>query len=213
MTSNSSKEKLSPLHIALTIAIPIGLAVPAWLGLSTGATVVVSCERISEKVMEVAMENRGPVTVPVTRVVREGRVDVTVQEKILGLVAWKEHKLADVTEASSSKITTVTRDAQNRRTGSHDSMHLRLKMRDGSEWESPEAAYAFGDLPKEMEEAIKAFIDKGGASSLRLWWASWLPNLIGLPFAVLFLLFALGIIMSAARKILGIKPAEKGTTA
>lgn len=192
MTSSKTPKKENPLDMLIATAITLVLALPSWLGLSLGAAVVVTCERMPGQA-------GGQPAAP------SSRVNVTVRQKILGLVTWKEDKLADVTEASASSKTVDNRDSRGRKTSSYSARHLQLKTRGGQEWRSPEAAFAFGDLPGEMAPAIKDFIEKSSEPSLKMWWMNWLANLVGLPFAILFLLFAFGLFMGLAKKALGIK--------
>ena len=102
MDLNNAQRSSNVVHWILMVVIPASCVLVAWIGLASGSAVVVRCDRRAQRVTEEAMETRGIVTVPVERIVQQGRVDVTVRRKILGILTWKRDLLADVVEADSS---------------------------------------------------------------------------------------------------------------
>lgn len=146
-----------------------------------GAVVAVRCDRVAARVVEERLETRDGVTVRVPHVVQEGRVDVTAERRVLGLLAVRSERLPDVVEATS-----ISRSGGLRRAGSaRVGPQLHLTLRDGRTWESlPAAMQIAGTPPGEMAERIQEFLDRSSAPSLRLRWIPWLMS----AFAVLFLL-------------------------
>ena len=78
---------------AARISWPIWAVMFGGFGLITGillwfgALIVVRCDRVVERQVTETLETRDGVTVPVQRVVQEGRVDVTVEQRLLGLIS------------------------------------------------------------------------------------------------------------------------------
>jgi len=168
--------------------------------LSFGALVSVRCDRIVERQVEEALETRDGVTVPVRRVVQEGRVDVSVQLRLLGLLAVRTERLGDVVQAG---IVRQSRGVSRPGTRSGADPQLRLVLRDGRVWTSQPVGYAVGTPLTEMVERIQEFLDRSAAPSLRLWWMQWVMSALGVPFLLVCLLFvAAGLNM--ARRQLGL---------
>jgi hypothetical protein len=197
---SDTKPPSSFLHVVLMVVIPAGCLLAAWVGLTSGAAVVFQCDRLTERVTEEATETRGIVTIPVERVIQEGRVDVTVRRKILGLVTWKQETLRDVVDADSSVSTHDVRNSRGSRTSSYEVARVTLHTRDGREWRSPEAAGCCGAEPDEIAEGIENFIRNGKDPILVMRWMPWLGNLVGIPFALISILLLWGLAKTAVRR-------------
>jgi hypothetical protein len=138
-----------------------------WLG----ALIVVRCDRI------------------------EGRVDVTVEQRLLGVFPVRTERLADVLRASVERRQGGVRGPGN--------PQLRLVRRDGPVWYSQPAGWVVGDPPSEMAPRIQEFVERSSAPSLRLWWMHWVMVALSVPFLLVFLLFlAAGV--NKARQQLGV---------
>jgi hypothetical protein len=165
-----------------------------WLG----AVVAVRCDRVAERVVEERLETRDGVLVRVPHVVQEGRVDAIVERRIFGLLAVRTEWLPDVVEASSSHQSAGGRLGG----GSGGGLLLRLTVRDGRVWVSPQAKYVVGTPPREMAERIRAFLDRSSVSPLRLRWIPWLLSALAVPFLLVSVLFAL-VWVNMLRRALG----------
>ena len=153
-----------------------------------GAVVAVRCDRVAERVVEERVETRDGVTVRVPHVVQEGRVDVTAERRVFGLLAIRTERLPDVVQATSFRRSGGVRRAGSPRVGAQ----LRLTLRDGRTWESwPTAMQIAGTPPGEMAERIREFLDRPSAPRLRLRWIPWLMNALAVPFLLVCGLFAM----------------------
>jgi hypothetical protein len=176
-----------------------GLFLITFLLLWFGAVVAVRCDRVAERVVEERLEIRDGVTMRVPHVVREGRVDVTAERRVLGLLTVRTERLPDVVRAIS-----IRRSGGVRRAGaSKVGPQLQLKLRDGGEWESfPAAMHVAGTPPGEMAERIQEFLDRSSAPSLRLRWIPWVMSAFAVPFLLACGLFAM-VWMNMLRRALG----------
>jgi hypothetical protein len=135
-----------------------------------GAVIVVRCDRI------------------------EGRVDVAVEQRLLGVFPVWTERLADVVRAGAE---------QKRGRRGPGNPQLRLGLRDGPVWYSQPVGWALGTPPSEMAPRIQEFVDRSSAPSLRIWWMPWVMAALSVPFLLVFLLFlAAGVNM--ARQELGL---------
>ena len=164
-----------------------------------GAVVAVRCDRVAERVVEERVETRDGLTVRVPHVVQEGRVDVTVERRVFGLLAVRTERLPDVVQATSIRRSGGVRRAGSPRVGAQ----LRLTLRDGRQWESwPVAMQSAGTPPGEMAERIREFLDRSSAPSLRLRSIPWLMNVLAVPFLLVSALFAM-VWVNMLRRALG----------
>ncbi len=171
--------------------------VVATIGLVEGSVWLVSAERLAQRKVEEVMETRGIVTLAVEREVQAGHVDVTVQRRILGLVPFSTKRFADVVRAEASGGTNyVARSPGGKGGSSYSTSWLKLTLRDGTDWRTPEASYLIGSSPGSVAEQLEDFIDHSTQTRYRGWWASWFSNFIGIPFALLILLPLLSLLRS-----------------
>jgi len=159
----------------------------------------IEATRVAPRVTEEVLETRGVVTFPVTRVVREGRVDVRAQRKILGLIPWSSVTLEDVVEVGASSGTTTVRDARGRGTSSYGTEELVVRTRGGAEWRSESASGLVGTSPGEVAGELRNLIEGDSPASLARWWFPWLNNTIGIPFALVGVLTFVGFVGSFLR--------------
>ena len=139
-----------------------------WLG----AVIVVRCDRVAEN-----------------------RVDVTVEQRLLGVFRVRTERLADVLRAGVERTHGGVRGPGNPR--------LRLVLRDGQVWYSQPAGWTVGTPPSQMAPRIQEFVERPSAPSLRLWWMHWVMVTLSVPFLLVFLLLlAAGVNM--ARRQLGL---------
>ena len=193
---------MSSLPNASIVALVLGACLlVSSLALISGTAVTVSAERVAPRVTEEVLETRGVVTVPVERVVREGRVDVTVRRRILGIVPYKTHRFDDVVEVGSSAGTTDVRDSRGRRTSSYSTETLVLRTRAGTVWRSASASGVIGNGPAKVTERLRAFIDGAGGARMTLWWVPWLENAVGIPFALVTALVLSGVVRMAIDRV------------
>ncbi len=178
--------------VLLMILLPALCLLAGYIGLISGTAVMISGQRIAPRITEEAQETRGIVTVPVTRVVQPGRVDITVQRKILSVIPWETHILEDVIEADVSSSKNDVRDSRGRITSSNTSATLQLKTRAGQDWRSASASGLLGTTPQEAAAAIEKFIEIDSEPAVSMWWMPWLENVVGIPFALLGLLLVWG---------------------
>jgi hypothetical protein len=137
-----------------------------------GALIVVRCDRV------------------------EGRVDVTVEQRILGVILVRTERLADVVRAGVERKSGGVRGPAE--------PQLRLVLRDGRVWYSQPVGWAVGTPPREMVTRIQEFVDQSSAPSLRLWWTHWLIAALSAPFLLIFLLLlAAGVNMARQQFGLG----------
>ena len=115
-------------------------AILLWLG----AVVAVRCERVGD-----------------------GRVDVTVEHRLLGLVTARTEHLVDVVQATSFQQTDIRRRAGTAAV----QPQIRLTLRDGREWEStPAAMHIVGTGPTDMATRIQGFIERPSDGPLEMRW-------------------------------------------
>ena len=189
---------MSTLPNASIVALVLGACLlVSSIALISGTAVTVNAARVAPRVTEEVMETRGVVTVPVERVVQEGRVDVTVRRRILGVVPYKTHHFEDVVEVGAGSGTTDVRDSRGRRTSSYSTETLVLRTRAGTEWHSASASGVIGSKPSKVSERLREFIDGAGGARMRLWWVPWLENAVGIPFALVTALVLSGVVRMA----------------
>ena len=176
-----------------------GLFLITFLLLWFGAVVAVRCDRVAERVVEERLEIRDGVKVRVPHVVQEGRVDVTAERRVFGLLTVRMERLPDVVRAISIRRSGGVRRAGTPRVGPQ----LQLTLRDGHRWESwPTAMHITGTPPGEMAERIEAFLGRSSAPSLHLRWVPWLMNALAVPLLLLCALFAM-VWVNMLRRALG----------
>jgi hypothetical protein len=155
----------------------------------SGAVVAVRCDRVAERVVEERLETRDGVMVRVPHVVQAGRVDVTAERRVFGLLAVRTERLPDVVRAISIRRSEGVRPAGTPRVGPQ----LQLTLRDGRVWEStPEAMVVAGTPPGAMAARIQKFLDRSSAPSLRLRWIPWLISALAVPLLLASALLAMG---------------------
>ena len=164
-----------------------------------GGLIVVRCERVVERRVVETHETRDGVSVRVPQVMYEGRVDVTVQQRLLGVLPVRTERLADVVRAR------VEQRPGGSSRGRADPQ-LRLELRDGTVWTSQPVRYAIGTPPWEMAAPIQEFIERSSAPSLRLWWLQWVLFGLSIPLLLACLLF-LVVGVNKARRQLGLRAA------
>ena len=169
--------------------MPVLSIVVATLGLIYGATYTFECHRVEQRQVEEVSETRGEITAPVDRVVTAGRTDVTITRRLVGLIPMQRTTLPDVVEAEGSSETAYVRDRSTRRTTQYDSGRIKFTTRGGQVWESWDISHAFGASPVEVGEQVKAFIEADSPDMLRLRIVPWLSNVIGVPFALIVVMF------------------------
>jgi hypothetical protein len=131
----------------------------------------------------------------------EGRVDVTVEQRILGVLPVRTERLADVVKAGVERK--PGGPARRGSRGGPADPQLRLDLRDGRVWYSQPVRYSVGTPPWEMAKPIQEFIDRSSAPSLRFWWLQWVLAALSVPLLLIWLLFlAAGVNM--ARQELGL---------
>jgi hypothetical protein len=134
----------------------------------------------------------------------EGKVDVTVERRVLGLHTISTETVPDVINAFSVRVAGATKSGQ----GSSFSQNvLKLTPRNGPERRASGVASQL-TRPKAMARQIDAFIKESSDPSLTLWYVPWLLHVLAVPlvFVGLLLLFALG---EALLRTLGfLKPAS-----
>lgn len=118
----------------------------------------------------------------------DGRVDVTVEQRVLGLVAVRRTELPDVVRALAVQKAGGPRRGLSGRPG----VQLQLTLRDGTEWESmPAANHIAGTGPIDMAKEIQAFIEGRTETALELRWIPWLMCALAVPFVLFSMLFAM----------------------
>jgi hypothetical protein len=142
------------------IVVPLGVLFMTGLLLWSGIAIVVRCDR-------------APAGAPLDRVA------ATVDYRVLGVLTVRRVTLGDVERA----------DWYEGGGRGVSGSGLMLVPREGQTWSSPRVRYAVGTRPKEAAARINAFIAGSPATSLRVWWASWLLNLLAIPFLLLDLVF------------------------
>ena len=170
--------------------MPILSVVVATVALIDGATLTFDCRRIEPRITREELETSGEITRPVERVVQEGRVDVTVTRRILGLILIQRLEFNNVTDVDSFSGTThVPTSSTSRVTRSYDSGDVSLTTRHGTKWESPTIARSFRPGPGEIRDRIDAFLTAASPDTLKLRVVPWFSNLIGVPFVFVALMF------------------------
>ena len=120
-----------------------------------------------------------------------GRVDVTVEQRVLGVAPAATARLTDVVAVDWVQQTGGRRRAGSAATGAQ----LRLTQRDGRVWEStPAATYIIGTPPSQMADRIRAFLAHPADPPIAMRWIPWLMNALAVPFLLFSALFALAIV-------------------
>ena len=172
----------------VSFVMPVLSVVVAAGALYNGAMLVIECERLAPRRTEEVLEERGVVTVPVERVIEEGRVDAHITRKVLGVFPVSRVHLTDVTQVDSTSSSTEVTDSSGRRTSSYNSGHLDLTTRAGHRWSSPEISHAIGHAAEEMEARIQGVLESKDLQRVKVWSIGWLANIIGVPFTLVALL-------------------------
>jgi hypothetical protein len=162
---------------------PLSLAaLVLWLG----APMVVQCNRIAaprdEKVLGLEKDD----TFAAQESARESRVDVTMHQRLMGVLTLRSETLIDVVGGHSYRRSSRGSPSRGGDTGTV----LQLDLRDGRNWESPGAYSPIGTPPDEMAARIKDFIKDSKAPPLRMWCMSWVAHLAGLPLLLMSLFCA-----------------------
>jgi hypothetical protein len=134
--------------------------------------------------------------------VREGRVDVTVERRFLGLLTLSTESVPDVIKADIEVVSGRTSGGGRQTRGS--TVKLELTPRNGPVCLRNRFGPSFGTQPDDMARQIEQFIKESSAPSLTTWWMPWLVNVGALPF-VLVLGAILGAMLLRALEFL--KPA------
>ncbi len=166
MSSHTAGSSAISLRVLLPIAVGFFLVstLLAW----SGAVVALRCEHDTN-----------------------GRVDVTVEYRVLGLVSAVTERLTDVVAADWFQQTGGRRRAGSAASG----MQLRLTERDGRVWEStPAATYIIGTPPSQMADRIREFLAHPTDPPIAMRWTPWLMNALAVPFLLFSALFALAIL-------------------
>lgn len=134
----------------------------------------------------------------------DGRVDVTVEQRVLGLLTIHRTELADVVRALAVQKPSGPRRGLSGRGG----VQLQLTLRDGTEWESmPAANQIVGTPPNEMAKEMQVFIETPrvgeAAATLSLRWIPWLMCALAVPFVLFSMLFAMVWVNMARRGLRG----------
>jgi hypothetical protein len=113
----------------------------------------------------------------------DGRIDVSVQRRFLGLVPSSTERLHDLVKAD---VYVVWSRGGTGRQIRGSTMALDLTGRDGSLVRRTRFGPSAGTQPLEMSEQIGQFMATPTAASLSTWWMPWLVNLAALPFVLIF---------------------------
>ena len=112
--------------------------------------------------------------------VQEGRVDVTVQRRLLGFLPISTTTVRDVVNADVYVLSRGSSD----RPGSRGTMALQLTARDGSVWRWTRFGPAFGTQPNDVAAEIERLIHTPDKQPLTTWWMPWLVNIGAVPFVL-----------------------------
>jgi hypothetical protein len=120
----------------------------------------------------------------------EGRIDVTVERRVLGWHTIFEETVPDVVQVFS------VRKAGGKRSGggSSPSQHvLMLRPRQGPDRQVSGISSWFESGPKGMAQQMNEFIRGSFGRSLIRWWVPWLLNILAVPFVFVSLLMLWGL--------------------
>ena len=173
----------------VTFVMPVLSIIVAAGALYHGAMLTIDCERLAPKRTEEEIVESGTITFPTQRVVEEGRVDVRITRKIIGLFPVSRVHLADVVDVDSTSSTTDVTDSRGHRTSSYSSGRLDLTTRGGRKWSSPEISRSVGHSAGKMEATIQQVLDSNELRRVKVWSMGWLANIIGVPFTLVALMF------------------------
>jgi hypothetical protein len=130
---------------------------------------------------------------------RDGRVDVTVERRFLGLLPLSRETVVDVVAADVYRLASSGTAAQ--RSGAV--IALQLTARSGDQVRRTMIGPSIGMRPPQMAQRIGEFLANAEAAAFSGWWMPWLVNLAAIPFvliagatAVELLLRALGVMKS-----------------
>jgi hypothetical protein len=171
---------VKPTVFLLFSLVPLLLAaLILWLG----APMVVQCHRVAApRAGTVPDLEANNAVVPQ----EEGRVDVTMHRRLLGVLRMRSDTAIDVVDGHSY----VERDRSRRKRGGDTGTVLALELRDGRTWKSPGAYSPIGTPPDEMAARIKEFIKTPSAPPLRMWCMSWVCHLLATPLLLMGFFFA-----------------------
>jgi hypothetical protein len=138
----------------------------------------------------------------------EGRVDVTVERRVLGLHTIGTETVPDVINAFS-----VRKAGQKRKGGgsSFSQNVLMLTPRQGAERRVSGIASELTNRPKALARQIDEFIKGSSEPSLTLWYLPWLPHVLAVPFVLVSLLLLFGLGEGLLRMLGFLKPALVAT--
>jgi hypothetical protein len=140
----------------------------------------------------------------------EGRIDVTVERRVLGWHTIFKETVPDVVQAFS------VRKAGGKRSGwgSSPSQHvLMLRPRQGPDRQVSGISSWFESAPKSMAQQMNEFIRGSSGTSLVRWWVPWLLNILAVPFVFVSLLMLWGLGEGLLRALGLIKPVSVPTNA
>lgn len=113
----------------------------------------------------------------------EGRVDVTVERRFLGLLALSTETVPDVVKADVYIVWTRSGGGGKQRHGS--TVALELTPRHGPVCRRSRIGPSFGTDPYDMVEQIERFLNEPSERSLTSWWMPWLVNVAAVPFVLI----------------------------
>jgi hypothetical protein len=135
---------------------------------------------------------------------QEGRVDVTVQRRLLGFIPISTTTVRDVVNADVYIVSGRSGD----RPRSRGTIALQLTARDGSVWRRTRFGPAFGTQPNDVAAGIELLIHDPDKQAFRTWWMPWVVNIGAVPFV-----FVVGGIWgSVLLRALGFLKPEAGPT-
>lgn len=194
MTSGNAEQRSNPPSLKVYILVLLACSLVSSIGLIAGATVQLTAERVQSRVTEEVSEVRGIVTVPVERVVKEGRVDVTVTRTILGLAGLSTETLPDVVDVTVLSGSNEVTGAGGRRPSRYSTEAITLRTRSGKEWTSESASGVLGTPPSDAAELLRSFLSAADDEGLSVSWTPILENLIGVPFSLVSILVLAGLL-------------------
>ena len=172
------------VRLVVWLVMPVMSFAAAGVGLVSGSVLTLEAVRVESRQVEEAIETRGDITLPVERVVQEGRVDVTVTRKILGLVPIQRLELPDVVDVDASSGTRAVTNSSGRTTSRYRAGTIELTTRGGTMWRSWEISHAFGASAEEIEEHLEQFMASRSPQRIKARSVPWLSNIIGVPFTL-----------------------------
>lgn len=194
MTSERNEQRPRPPGVKVYILVLVACSFVASIGLIAGATVQLTGERVQKPVTEEIVEVRGIVTVPIERVVTEGRVDVTVTRKLLGIAVLTTERLEDIVDVSVHSGSTGIRGSGGNRPSRYSTEAISILTRSGKEWTSESASGVLGTSPSEAAELLRSFVSATDREGFSVSWTPLLENIVGVPFSIVSILVLSGLV-------------------